>query len=73
MPIDMVAEVSLAGLSFRAALEAANAAGQTVYLRTQLLPGRYVAFETSGLAAEIEAGRDNLVTLDLSSAPDASP
>lgn len=58
---------------YRAALDAANAAGQTVYLRTQLLPSRYVAFATSGLVAEIKAGLDNVVTLDLSSAADATP
>ena len=53
---------------FRAALEAANAAGQPTHLRRQLIPGRYVAFETSGLTADIEPGRANVLRLELSSA-----
>lgn len=50
---------------FRAAMEAAAAAGQPLYLRRQQLPARYVSFETSGLKAEIQAGTVNRVVLDL--------
>jgi len=53
---------------FRAAMEAAAAAGQPLYLRRQLLPVQYVSFETSDLKAEIRAGVTNQVVLDLVSA-----
>jgi hypothetical protein len=56
---------------FRAAMEAATAAGQPLYLRRQLLPARYVSFETSDLKAEIRAGVVNQVVLDLVSAAPA--
>lgn len=52
---------------FRKAMEAAIAAGQPTHLRRQLIPSRYAAFDTSGLAAEIEPGRVNEVVLELGS------
>ena len=45
----------------------AAAAGLTYYLVRQLLPQRYVSFETSGLDAEIRKGAVNEVVLELSS------
>lgn len=51
----------------RAALEAANRAGLSTHLRRQLLPQRYVSFDTSGLDAEIRRGSVNEVVLELSS------
>ena len=60
----------------RAALEAANRAGLTTHLRRQLLPQRYVSFDTSGLDAEIQRGVVNEVVLELSSqatSPSAKP
>jgi hypothetical protein len=56
---------------FRSAMEAATAAGHPLYLRRQLLPARYVSFETSDLKAEIRAGIVNQVVLDLASAAPA--
>ena len=45
----------------------AAAAGLTYYLVRQLLPQRYVSFDTSGLEDEIRRGSVNEVVLDLSS------
>jgi len=45
----------------------AAAAGLAFYLRRQLLPERYVSFDTSGLEAEIRRGVANEVVLELSS------
>ena len=42
-------------------------AGLPFYLRRQLLPQRYVSFDTSGLDAEIRKGVANEVVLELSS------
>ena len=60
----------------RVALEAANRAGLTTHLRRQLLPQRYVSFDTSGLDTEIRRGVANEVVLELSSqapSPSAKP
>jgi hypothetical protein len=60
----------------RAALEAANRAGLSTHLRRQLLPQRYVSFDTSGLDTEIQRGVVNEVVLELSSqatSPSAKP
>ena len=54
----------------------AAAAGLAFYLRRQLLPERYVSFDTSGLEAEIRQGSVNEVVLELSSqatSPSAKP
>jgi hypothetical protein len=50
----------------RAKDEAAQA-GKQFYLVRQLLPERYVSFDTSGLEAEIRQGSVNEVVLELSS------
>lgn len=57
----------------RVALDAANRAGLSTHLRRQLLPPRYVAFDTSGLEAEIRRGAVNEVVLELSSDPPSLP
>jgi hypothetical protein len=49
------------------ARDKAAQAGQSFYLRRQLLPERYVSFDTSGLDAEIRKGVVNEVVLELSS------
>lgn len=51
----------------RVALDAANRAGLSTHLRRQLLPQRYVSFDTSGLDAEVTRGSVNEIVLDLSS------
>jgi len=51
----------------------AAAAGLTYYLVRQLLPQRYVSFDTSGLEAEIRRGSVNEVVLDLSSEAASPP
>jgi hypothetical protein len=53
---------------FRKAMEAAVNAGLPTHLRRQLLPARYVSCDTSGLTAEIEPGRENVLRFELSSA-----
>lgn len=52
---------------FRKAMEAAVNAGLPTHLRRQLLPARYVSCDTSGLTAEIEPGRENVLRFELSS------
>jgi hypothetical protein len=59
--------------AFRAAMEAAIAAGHPTHLHQQRLPARYTSFETSGLEAEIRAGTVNEVVLDLTTAPQRQP
>ena len=53
--------------AYNLARDQAAAAGKAFYLRRQLLPERYVSFDTSGLEAEIRRGSVNEVVLELSS------
>jgi len=53
--------------AYNLARDQAAAAGKAFYLRRQLLPERYVSFETSGFEAEIRRGSVNEVVLELSS------
>jgi hypothetical protein len=53
--------------AYNLARDKAAAAGKAFYLRRQLLPERYVSFDTSGLEAEIRQGSVNEVVLELSS------
>ena len=53
--------------AYNLAMEKAAQAGQPFYFRRQLLPERYVSFDTSGLEAEIRKGVANEVVLELSS------
>ena len=54
--------------AYNRARDEAAQAGKQFYLRRQLLPERYVSFDTSGLDAEIRQGSVNEVVLELSSA-----
>jgi hypothetical protein len=53
--------------AYNRARDEAARAGKPLYLVRQLLPQRYVSFDTSGLDAEIRRGVANEVVLELSS------
>jgi len=53
--------------AYNLARDQAAQAGKSLYLVRQLLPERYVSFDTSGLDAEIRRGVANEVVLELSS------
>jgi hypothetical protein len=53
--------------AYNVARDQAAQAGKSFYLVRELLPQRYVSFDTSGLDAEIRKGAANEVVLELSS------
>jgi len=59
--------------AYNTARDQAAQAGKSFYLVRELLPQRYVSFDTSGFAAEIRRGVANEVVLELSSEAASKP